>query len=106
MKRVYRTESLLTINHLKNIVEHEGIGCVVKNDKLMGAMGEIPFLECWPELWVVNDREAAKAEAIIRAALSTEEPAGDDWTCGNCGERIEGQFSQCWQCGADCPATP
>lgn len=105
MKRVYRTESLLTINHLKNIVEHEGIGCVVKNDRLMGAMGEIPFLECWPELWVVNDLDEARAAAIIRDALSSEQPAGKDWICRKCGEKIEGQFAQCWKCGADCPSS-
>ncbi len=25
------------------------------------------------------------------------------WTCALCGEESEGQFTQCWQCGADRP---
>jgi hypothetical protein len=103
MKRVYRNESLVMITHLKNLLEHAGIGSVVKNDRLMGAMGEIPFLECWPELWVVNDRDEARAAEIIRDTLSSEQPVGGDWVCRSCGEKIEGQFAQCWQCGADCP---
>jgi predicted amidophosphoribosyltransferase len=26
------------------------------------------------------------------------------WLCPGCGETIEGQFSDCWQCGAERPA--
>ena len=26
------------------------------------------------------------------------------WVCARCGERLEGQFAQCWNCGADRPA--
>jgi hypothetical protein len=32
-----------------------------------------------------------------------KEIAAEPWTCPQCGERIEGQFGVCWQCGAERP---
>ena len=29
----------------------------------------------------------------------------DAWHCEGCGESIEGQFRQCWNCGRDAPVT-
>lgn len=104
MKRVYRTDSLIIVAHLKNILVHEGIPCIIKNDRLLGALGEIPFLECWPEVWVVNDEDAEGAERVIHQALRGESDTGAPWICPGCGEQVEGQFAVCWQCGASCPS--
>ena len=40
---------------LKELLEGEGIACLLRNEELFAALGEIPFLECLPELWVVDD---------------------------------------------------
>lgn len=93
---------MIEVAHLRNVLESAGIPCEVRNDRLGGAMGEIPFVECWPELWVDQDRDAKRAETLIRQALSAT-PAGQDWHCERCGESIEGQFEQCWFCGAGRP---
>ena len=100
MKKIYSSHDGLIINHLRNLLESIDIRCQVKNEVLAGAAGELPPTECWPELWVVESTQAAKAEAAIKAALSTDESAGPAWSCPECGERIESQFTQCWQCGA------
>ena len=57
MKRLITHESLAHIGHLKNLLEHSGIVCVIRNDQLSGGLGEIPFLECLPELWVVRAQD-------------------------------------------------
>lgn len=31
---------------------------------------------------------------------------GPAWTCRRCGEECEGQFAQCWNCGAERPEEP
>jgi hypothetical protein len=72
---------------------------MIKNEQLSGAIGEIPFIECMPELWVLDEAQLSLAHRIIddfRAAPA----AGSDWRCDHCGEINERQFAACWQCGA------
>ena len=99
MIKVHAAESLLEIAHLRNVLECAGIACDVRNDRLGGVVGEIPFVECWPELWVRRPGDALRARGLIEEALRPSPPA-EAWTCRGCGERIEAQFAQCWRCGA------
>jgi Putative prokaryotic signal transducing protein len=98
VKRVFRHDSAAEVGLLRGLLEHAGIRCITKNEALSGALGEIPFLECQPELWVVDDADRARAEAIV-AAHYERSPAHADWTCRHCGETNEGQFNACWRCG-------
>ncbi|HET7668861.1 MAG TPA: DUF2007 domain-containing protein [Burkholderiales bacterium] len=95
MKRVFSSYSLAAVHHARNLLESAGIRAVVKNEYLSSAMGELPPAECQPQLWVLQDADAARAEALLQG-----EAAGPDWTCA-CGERLGGQFTRCWSCGAD-----
>ena len=101
MKRVYSSFNRIAAHHIRNILEAEGIRSVVRNEILSSAMGEIPPAECQTEVWVLREGDAERAEDVLKRSLSfRNEPA---WTC-TCGERIEGQFTQCWRCGAYRPA--
>ena len=104
MREGHGAESRVEIAHLRNLLESEGIACMVRNERLAGALGEIPFVECWPELWVRQPGEALRARGLIDAALRPVE-AEEPWQCPGCGEQIEPQFAQCWRC-AGVPATP
>ncbi len=95
MKRVFSSFNLQIVHHAKNLLQAEGIRAVVKNEMLSSAMGELPPAECQAELWVINESDAQRAEAI----LLKKENAGPDWDCV-CGETLGGQFTQCWHCGA------
>ena len=99
MKKIASCESLITINHYKNILESEDIICEIRNEHLGGIVGEMPFVEVWPELWVKHDLDADRAKQLLDDANSNEsqEPA---WKCRRCGEDNEGQFAACWNCGA------
>jgi hypothetical protein len=99
LRKVHTAESIVEIAHLRNLLEAEGIACLVRNDRLAGIVGEIPFVECWPELWVVENGNYLRAVALVENTLQAV-PAGDPWRCGRCGETIEGQFAVCWNCGA------
>lgn len=99
MRRVHVSESTIEIAHLRNLLESAGIACVVRNERLGGAVGEIPFLECWPELWVCEPGQALRARGLIDEALRPR-ASFDPWDCPHCGERIDGQFSECWRCAA------
>ena len=97
MKRVYSSPSLIEIAHLKNVLEHAGIECVMKNLALAGALGDLPFIDCAPELWVVDDSDAARAAALL-AAERQPAPSGPAWRCAHCGEENESHFAACWSC--------
>lgn len=99
MRKVHTAESAIEIAHLRNLLECEGIACMVRNDRLSGVIGEIPFVECWPELWVCESGQELRARGLIEVALKSQ-PTGDTWTCARCDERIEAQFSECWNCAA------
>lgn len=98
MKRVYSSFNRVAAHHAKNVLEAEGIRAVVKNEFLSSAMGELPPAECQTEVWVLREEDAGRADAVLKAAFSAK--AGPPWKCQSCDENCEGQFTQCWRCGA------
>jgi hypothetical protein len=85
---------------LKDILAKEGIECMLRNDQLSSAVGEIPFVECCPELWIVDDEAYPRARLFLDAWLKNEPSAPNAWICASCGEHCDGQFGACWACGA------
>jgi hypothetical protein len=84
---------------LKELLEGEGIACLIRNEELFAAMGEIPFVELYPELWVIDDEVYPRARVLLDGWLKTEELQAEPWVCPGCGEKLEGQFGACWKCG-------
>ena len=102
MKRVFGSFNQQVVYHARNLLEAAGIRVLVRNHYLSSAMGELPPAECEAQVWVLDERDAGQAERILRDSLSPH--AGPAWRCHACGETIEGQFTQCWRCGAYRPA--
>lgn len=100
MKKVYSTQLIPLAGHVKEILEGQGIECIVKNDFLAGAAGELPPIECWPEVWIMEDAQYNEAMAIVAAATVSDKASAESWTCPRCDEKLEGQFTNCWNCGA------
>ncbi len=99
MKKVYCAEHGLMTEHIKDILQEEGIDCMIKNLSLAGGMGEIPPIECWPEVWILEDEDYFRANSIVEDLLKESDEYRTSWLC-QCGEKIEGQFTDCWSCGA------
>lgn len=93
---VFSSPNFLLVAHYRALLESEGIPSRIRNEFLAGAAGELPPLDCWPELCVAPALEERARRAIAEAQAA---PAAPDWTCPGCGERIEGQFTACWNCG-------
>jgi putative signal transducing protein len=100
VRRVHCADSILEIAHLRNVLQTAGIACVVRNERLATLAGEIPFVECWPELWVCRSGDALRARGLIDLALGAADD-GPSWTCNECGELVEPQFAECWRCAGD-----
>ncbi len=104
MKRVYSGGTLADVAHAQNLLEHAGIRSFLKNVNLGGALGDLPFLDCAPEVWVLVDSEAARAEEVLRDAhAATPAATAGPWRCAQCREQNEPQFAVCWSCGASAP---
>ncbi len=99
MDRVFSHESLAQVTHFRNLLEQAGVACTIKNEKLLGGLGEIPFLECSPELWVLKSEDISRARLLIDEVLKNPRNP-TPWNCKHCSEINEGQFAACWKCGA------
>jgi len=102
MKKLYTfspTERVLA-GMFRELLQGEGVACLLRNDQLCAGLGEIPFTECYPELWVVDDELFPRAKSLL-AQFMAREADGANWICPACGEEVEGQFNSCWNCGAD-----
>lgn len=94
------------ITHLvRNALEQIGVTAVVRGERPGAALGEIPPIAAWSEVWVPDEGRMDEVRAII--AETTAETSVDpaSWTCPACGEEVEGQFAACWSCGAAAPDT-
>jgi len=99
LKKVTAVDSLITINHYKNILTSEGIPAFLRNEHLGSIVGEMPFQEVWPQLWVENDLDYDRALQLIDAASVLDESPLAPWRCQSCKTENEGQFAACWNCG-------
>jgi hypothetical protein len=99
MIKVYEDFDLSRVGHMQSVLTAAGIRTLLKNQYMSSVMGEIPFVEVLPELWVLDDREVARARQLIEEVLA--QPAADQppWNCPDCRIEVEGVFSHCWQCG-------
>jgi putative signal transducing protein len=100
MKLLARADHPLQAAIWADTLRAAGIRCEVRNTVLSGALGEIPFLECAPQLWL-DERDAPRAREILQQLR--EPVVGPCWRCTSCGESCEPQFGNCWNCGATRP---
>lgn len=100
MKRLISSFDTLHLGHVHNLLTDAGITVEYRNQFTAGAAGDLPVFDVMPELWV-EAKAYARAEAILQQVNDERERAArlPAWTCPDCGETVEGQFEQCWQCG-------
>lgn len=89
--------SFLVMN-AKNLLDINRINAEVRNEFSVGAVGELSFVDVWPELWV-NRWQAAKAKDVL-ADIECDLSSGM-WCCCNCKEENEVSFESCWSCSQD-----
>ena len=72
----------------------------MQREYLRSAAGELPADECLPEVWIQDPSQEAQALELLRHLRHVPQRR---WVC-SCGERVEGGFEQCWNCGAMMPS--
>jgi len=115
MQHVYTARDEMDASFVQGLLRQEGINAVVQGQQLGEVWGNLPLSnKSLPTVWV-EDADAARAAPVIEAYRKTDRENADEevaerprttWTCPNCGERVEEQFTQCWKCGHNRPASP
>ena len=99
MKRLFVSQSLVEVESLKELLSTDGILCTMRNQQGSSLAGEVPFVEVFPELWVINDADFDRAKELLEEQGSGDEVEGPTWVCAGCGEKHVGLFTACWKCG-------
>ena len=81
MKHVYTLHDPLLAGHLEQVLQQAGIHCLVKNQHLIGGVGDLPPIEAWPEIWVFRDFDRSRAVELIEALIQYTAKPEDAWTC-------------------------
>ena len=99
MKRCYQCASLVEAQLAVDLLRVAGIDARIFNSNAQSGLGEIPFTQTWPEIWLLDDADYARARALLE---SIERSAGTGSVrCPACGEDNPRSFELCWHCGAD-----
>ena len=106
MKQIYLAQDPVQANVLVDLLREEGIEAVIQGEHLYAVRGLVPVT--YPTVWVVDEDQYERARALALEFDRRELEGGGEaplepWVCPSCGERIEGQFEQCWHCGAERP---
>ncbi len=97
MIKIYSNENVLLVNHIKNLLDTNGISSFLKNENMQSygvGVGSIS----WPELWLHDAKQEDKAVVLINQSLDSDSQASEEWSCAGCSEMNEGQFNLCWKC--------
>ena len=96
---VYRGNDATEAYLVRDWLERNGVVAWVRGGALLGALGQLPFREAWPSVWV-HARDEANAKDAVRVYRG---PAlvHPPWRCQRCGEENGPAFASCWSCGAE-----
>lgn len=98
MFKVFEDFNFSRVGQAQSLLESNGIRTFLKNEFGSSVVGELPFVEVIPQLFVLEEKDIGKAEELLSSETQAVEPAAD-WACPECGADVDGHFSRCWRCG-------
>lgn len=99
MQKIYSANNLPDAYLIQGLLAEAGIESQILNEYAQGGLGEIPFTQTYPEIWLLNERDITKAKKIINQFEQTPSETGK-LLCKNCHELNPDTFETCWHCGA------
>jgi hypothetical protein len=98
MIKVFEDFDFSRVGQMQSLLESHGIRTFIRNEYGSSVVGELPFVEVVPQLFVLEESDVDRAKELLKLDLPLESPA-PDWVCPECGVDVEGTFSRCWKCG-------
>lgn len=98
MIKVFEHFDFSRVGQMQSLLESHGIKTFIRNQYGSSVMGEVPFVEVVPQLFVLHESDAQRAIELLQLDRPRE-AAGGDWICPECGVDVDAQFDCCWKCG-------
>jgi hypothetical protein len=101
VKQLHVAKHAVEAHVIRGFLTAQGIAVEVRGDHLTSGWGELPVDVC--SVWVKNDKQYDSAQELLIAFLKGSFApinGGEKWVCPDCREELEGQFTNCWNCGA------
>ena len=99
MIRLYQAADLPQAHLIAGLLRHSGIDARVLNENAQGGLGDIPFGEAYPEVWITNAADFARATDLVANFECAPAVIGSVF-CRACSEENPANFELCWQCGS------
>jgi len=96
--KLYTSSDSFLMQSVKSELDALAIPYMVKNEYASGAVGELPWQEAQPELWLLDESWAAKANSVVDALTNSDSSKQRGWHCNQCDEQNGAAFDVCWQC--------
>ena len=65
MKRIHSSLNTVELSMLKDMMEREGIDCILKQENLSALAGIMYPAHCMAELWLLNEEQLEKVQEIV-----------------------------------------
>ncbi len=88
---------ILNAETIKSLLEENGVTAWLQRDDGSDTIPGQTFVNGIKIMIHKEDKELAEDLLTKATADASSNPP---WKCQKCGEEIEGQFSDCWNCGA------
>lgn len=96
--RVFTAADPAEAQMVSDMLADAGIEATVQGSNLWAARGEIGLgTGTMPTVWV-HAANVQQARELIDQREHGPAPDKPPWTCPRCGETIDGQFTDCWNC--------
>jgi Putative prokaryotic signal transducing protein len=99
MKKIYSAANLMEAQLMLDLLGHAGIEARLFNEHAQGGLGDIPFSQAYPEVWIMNDQEFERGKRLVSDYENSPLETGTV-ICSACAEENPRNFELCWHCGA------
>ena len=110
MLKVFVAEHQAQAHLVEDLLRSNGIEAHVVGESLLNTIpGASVIPGTSPEVWIFNPEQAESALDLVRrfsTGAPLPESSGPSWQCAKCGETLESQFSECWNCGTPKSSDP
>ena len=100
MLKIYSAPTLPDAHLVRGFLAQAGIDARVFNENAQSVMGEIPFHQAWPEVWIMNEGDAKQAQDLIHQMEQPHAPSAAAF-CPHCQEENPAHFHTCWNCARE-----
>src|SRR5258706_3030674 len=99
MEKLCRAGNLQEAYLILHRLERAGIAARVLNEHAQSGVGQLPFTHAYPEIWLLESVDVAKARLVVAEHERADESLASR-RCRFCSEENPGNFELCCRRGA------